>query len=299
MLRSYFKKNKIFSIVSFIFFALLMVLTIFVGETPFQADSPGYIYGAITRDPAYPLLISMFEFIFSENFVLPLLVFQNLLVTFAMWSFTLCLSEIFKLNKILTTTCLVGFFGMLSCFVFLSLSHSVLTSTILVEGVTISLFFIVLKYLLIAITQRQLKPLVFAAIFIFIAIFTRFQMAYLLVLWLIVAIYVSLCNKSFKRNILIFLFTFIAIFVGTSLGAKTYHYIMNDHFVSTQFKDTSFMAKLIFISDENDKNLFAKNSTEQKCFDEIYSRAKTQEILKSNADKGFTNSFLQFEYSYD
>ncbi|MEG2053718.1 MAG: hypothetical protein RR052_02140, partial [Oscillospiraceae bacterium] len=262
-------------------------------------DSDGYIVGAILREPLYPLIIMFFKSIFGEGFATPLFIFQNLLLSYSIWSLCLFLQEKFKLSKLITTLNLGAFVAILAVQPFLSASNAVYSSTVLSEGITFALFFLIARFLLKAAFELSFKPLIPTGILVFIAILTRFQMAYTLVLWLLVAVFVAVKTKTIKKYILPILIATVGIFALTSVATKTYHFFKNDAFVSTQFKDTSFLAKLVYTSEKEDADLFQTNPLLKETFLKIYENSEKLGYLQTKETATFIGNCSHYEPHFD
>ncbi|MGL5260202.1 MAG: hypothetical protein ACRC7V_08840, partial [Lachnospiraceae bacterium] len=141
-----------------------------------SVDSPTYIEMSITREALYLFFLKLFEGIFKEQYLFMIVVAQSILAAMAAFVLAKYLYREFKLPKILYL--IFTFLPLLVSLMnrFVAGRASMYSNTILTEGITISLYLILFRYLLEYLYHKENKALIASIVITILLIATRKQM---------------------------------------------------------------------------------------------------------------------------
>lgn len=295
-------KNKTFSIFMLLVSLIFYMFFAFYDGAVICVDSPSYIDMNISREPAYPIFLAFFRFIFSglhNDFYLTAVIFiQSLLAAIAAWSFAAYTSKEFKLNKLFSLFVLfIPLFVSILCR-FAAKRGSMYSNDILTEGIAISCYFLFFRFIIEFILHQSKKSFLYAWILTFLLISTRKQMfisLFLLVLSILIIFFKN--NKHFKGIILSFLCV-ISILLSTTLLDLGYNYALRGEFIRHS-SDTRFITTMAFYTAERNDSQYIDDKEIQNLFLEIYDICDQNGYLKSSAGKGWLNRVSHFGDNYD
>ena len=196
--------NTFFSVVMLLLsLAFYLFFAIYDGAV-ICVDSPSYIEMNISREPAYPLFLAHFRFIFSgfhSDFYLTAVIFvQSLLAAIAAWSFADYLLKEFKLNKLFSLMVLfIPLFVSLLCR-FVARRESMYSNTILTEGIAISCYLLFFRFIIEFILYKSKKSFLNAWLLTFLLISTRKQMFISLFLLVFSILIIFFKNKKHLKG---------------------------------------------------------------------------------------------------
>jgi hypothetical protein len=104
---------------------------------------------------------------------------------------------------------------------------------------------------------------------------------------ILILFWISIKQKSFKKNIWIFIAFFI-FQVFTSMADKGYHQIKHGHFVNTPWTGICLITPAFYVADESDFQLF-KSIKEQQFFSMIYDKLYVTNLNINNINQGSEN----------
>lgn len=280
------KPDRIFILLSLLLcMALLLSSLLFWDRLMiYTDDSSANINMDITREVVYPLFLAMMRSIFgSQGYLIPTLILQNILAGFGVWFFCIYLYNTFRLPKFLTLMIMGGcdlvllFIGRTLCYV----------SAIQTEALAVPLFFLLMRYLLESAAELRFRPLIPAAILTCIGVLLRAQFLMFVVLFSLVAGYVAISQKTFRKAFLPILASVAVILALTRILTMTYHYFANGVFTTTPFGNRHIATRMLYVSDMEDADLFQNDPALQNVFilaeEEMFALGRNYSAV-SNAD---------------
>lgn len=247
---------------------LLFSFFLFFTEMEECGDSFQYMMQYPMREPVYSLILQFEQFCFGSHFDIALSVLQNLLAIVCIYWAYKRLSLIFDMNNFarLCTLGLLIFPHVLTPLA--SSTRLVLTTTIMTEGITYSLYYVWFVILLgilsdyysydkeeskiCFIFSNQLSAASAVSLFLSLLLaLTRGQMLLCILLWLIVVGFKAFMNKSYKKLMLVILITAIAFPVRGQL-TKWYNLAETGNYVDTVSSKPMLLANVVYVSDPED-----------------------------------------------
>ncbi|MDD6490732.1 MAG: hypothetical protein PUG54_00670 [Firmicutes bacterium] len=292
----------IFSIIMLLISLAFYLFFAFFDGAVICVDSPSYIEMNISREPAYPLLLALFRFIFSgfssDFYLTAVAFFQSILAAFAAWSFASFLMKEFRLTRLFSMFALcIPFFVSLLCR-FAAKRGSMYSNSILTEGITISLYFIFFRYLIDFILHQKKKHFAFCWLLTFLMISTRKQMMIALAMLIIAILLIGHQKKKYLKAILFSLISSASILLCSSLLDFGYNYAVRGEFIKHS-SDTRFITTMAFYTAEREDAYYIEDSEIQELFLKIYDICNENGYLKNSAGNGWLNRVTHFGDHYD
>ncbi|MDO4572790.1 MAG: hypothetical protein Q4C13_05435, partial [Clostridia bacterium] len=153
-------------------------------------DSSLYLAGSVRVSPLYPLLLRLFRSLFSEAaWPWALIVFQQALLAYAIFSFTDMLERAFHFRWYWRAACCLWLAFMFYAFRLVAIgmhTETFFCNAVLTEGVAYPLYLLFFKYYFLALREKDGRCLLYAAAFAFLLTGTRGQFY-----WLLIALFIG------------------------------------------------------------------------------------------------------------
>ncbi len=255
-----FLKENLVLVIGTITYIIIFGILLIIGFID-EPDSIGYIDAILNRPPVYPLCIDLFQLVFGEKFVTPLLFVQLLLGILAMLYFIKTISIIFSLKQ-------WGLFALSLIILSPYFLYSRIGNTILTEGIAYPLFVYFMSYLFRGFFHGSRKELYISVAILLLLNLTRGQFLFAIPITILMVVFLIIQNNALKKYALL-LILLILIPLVSNLLDKTYHKISFGHFVATPWTGLHIAALPFFVSGEEDYMVFEQKS-EQEYFKYIY-----------------------------
>ena len=232
-------------------------------------DSFQYLNQMVSREPVYALFLKILTGIFGERYGRPLLILQNLLAVVSIYWLYIRLTDLFKLPKLFEWAVVVFLLAPHLITPLAARSGMVITSSVMTEGIAMSLYYIwagmMLTLLLGRYSQNQKSAVVWSGFLSFVLSMIRGQFLICIAVWLLVNVFVFLLQKEYKKILFILLGALLLV-GGKSYLTKAYHYVESDLFVATSSGPPMMLANVIYLSDIEDgvdiENEYLRNAYE-------------------------------------
>lgn len=263
------------------------------------ADTPSYINMDLSREPIYPMLLSIFRCVFGLNYLLVVVIFQSVLAAFSATYIGIQFSKMFKLR------CLESYMVMLMPLLvsalcrFIAKRASMYSNTILTEGITCSLFLIFFVLLVKYSIESKIYDLVWIIIVLVLMISTRKQMYFCLILFSVYYICRTIYMKRKRiRNLLALVLFIIIVIVSNKEIERGYNILLNGQMIE-HFNSNRFLATMVFyVADESDA-YYIENESTRMLFKTIYYQCDAEDSVLHSAPKGLFNRLKHFGDHYD
>lgn len=295
---TFFRKINSFQIVSYIITASLFFFTYLQNGVLIFPDSPGYIENSIYRNCGYPLLLDLFEFVFGESYLQCVIIFQILILTYAICSICFFLKQQFELSNVWTSCILAGVIIIFMASSLFSATGLFTYLSILTEGVTYPLALMITKLLLQGLFSKSLRPLYLSLLPITLSTLIRTQTIFFVIVFICAYSYIFIVAHYPKKNLLILAGILFAMFFTFSYANPCYNLIYNDYFVGTPFGQMSFAGKVLYLSDSTDE--LALDEVTNTIFRETMLEGELQNLThQTSTNLSFSEKYLHYETSYD
>ena len=264
-------------------------------------DSPSYINMHISREPLYPIFLSVLRHIFSDgtDFYLTVAAFlQSILAAFAAFILTDYLRKELKLSLVISYIILVFPLATSLLCRFAAKRSSMYSNSILTEGIACSLFLIFFRYLFEYCCHQTKKSLIMSGLLSFVMIATRKQMYLTLFLLIICILFVSLKSHCLKKGILTLILCTFSILACNFALENAYVYAVHGS-AGTHSSDNRFLATMVFYTAEKEDFQHIEEENLRILSEEIYDICDTSGYVKHSAGKGWYNRVTHFGDYYD
>lgn len=273
------------------FFLILVAVSvyyfIFLGESGFvhMNDSPGYLSVGFTRFPVYPMLFQLFLRLFgAEHYQLYMTYFQGLLATGAVMFLLHFLSTKFELRR---AESLFLYFTLLLPYGIDTLWNEpryVYTHYITTEGITYSLYYIFLVFLLHFLLDHKSSGLHSCLILIPIMCCTRTQ---LMICFPVVFVSILYVYWSQIRKIIIGLTFLLLSFFSITIINNGYHWYFQGNFEPSSVNEFTLFSNMLFVADKQDAELI-KDETAAFLFMQMFEESYSMQYHYDFAESSFT-----------
>lgn len=247
----------------------------------FLNDSLGYMEMDIIRSPFYPSFLALFRKIFGvDSYLNHVIIFQSLLACIAIGFFSYVLRKTFSYPSAISFA-LYPF--MLFPYVIEGIKADgvIYTRAILTEGLSYSLFYFYLCLFLVAFFDTNQKKKLVSLFGLYVLsgflILLRGQMQICLIISILLTLYLIWENRSDKKmriKMIGLLFSgFIVATAVTKILTYAYTVTVFGESVKPEFTNTTYMINFLYVSDYEDKQLFADSEYAEfinQIFDDWY-----------------------------
>lgn len=265
-------------------------------------DSPSYIEMNISREPLYPMFLAFLRFIFTgagTDFYLTAAVFlQSVLAAVSAWSFSAFLGRKFQLHKAISLlTLLLSFAVSLLCR-FAAQRGSMYSNSILTEGIAISCYLLLFRWLIDYILEPTRQKLLWCCALVFLLISTRKQMIFSLIMLMICLLIVYGQKKKLLKGLGTAFLCAAGILFCCQLLDLGYNYVLRGE-VTRHSSDTRFITTIAFYTAQREDAVYIEDEEIQKLFEEIYDICEEKGYLKNAAGSGWSDRVSHFGDCYD
>ncbi|MCR4990337.1 MAG: hypothetical protein K6A38_05665 [Lachnospiraceae bacterium] len=276
-------------------------------------DSHSYIEGHLSREPFYPMLISLFRNWLGteQDMYLKALVFlQCLLWAICTIIFVDYLTTEFDLkflsSLIILALCLLP---SVLCRFFAS-RGSMYSNSIMTEGICIPLYLLFIRFLIDHGINRMKRDLVAASVICLILISTRKQMYVTLILLALMIVYTGIkrsgeesvnSKKSIKTISKAFLSALVTVVLIIGLN-RAYEYYYNSNLQTgtiSHRNDNRFLTTVAFYVSEREDAEYIKEDETRELYLEIYDICESEGSMMHDSGKGLFEKADHFADHYD
>lgn len=294
---TYIKKNF------FSFFILLGTLIFYLFFAFYDGaiiypDSQTYIDMSFSREPFYPLLLSFFRYFDSQNYLLYMVILQNILMAFSGWILANFLRKKLHIHKFYSIILyLLPIATSLLCR-FAAQRGAMYTNSILTEGVCIPLYLLLIYCLLKYLWSDSKSSIIAGWIIAFLMFSSRKQMLMVLPIFFLSIVYHNLNNKKFWRGIIIAIISCLMIFPSFKLFDCTYNYFLRGTFQGHS-SSNRFITTMVFYNAERSDAEYLKDEDTKQLFLNIYDTCDEMGYLGNHAGEGWLQEVDHFGDHYD
>lgn len=278
--------------------AFFVFFTFFDGYV-WCVDTPTYVNMTIDREPVYPLFLLFFRTIFKkeEVYLLIAVLFQGLLMAYAIYSFSKYITEKFKLNiyEGIFIECIFLAVSLLCRFA--AKRGSMYSNSILSESLAYPLFILFFRYLLQHLYDNDNKSLLTASVLSFVLISTRKQMYLSLFLLIIVFVYQMIITKRIK-SVYKVLSICLLVIGSNKLLDYTYNYAIRG-IKATHTSSDRFLTTVVFYCSTKENASSIKDEETRTIFVNISQECEKKGLLKTNINGGWYEYAMHFCDNYD
>ena len=278
-MNSIIKKEKLYPIITFVFIlSFYLFYALYDGYFVFP-DSDSYISMRITRTFFYPMFLYIVRFLCQGNdiYLLFVVIAQSILAAVCAFSLVEYLRRSLKLPKIISFILLL--LPMLVSLMtrYVAGRAAMYTNSIMTEGITISLYLLLFRFLLEYINTHVNKFIIYSTIVSFIMYSTRQHMAITAVLVFLAIIYVYIKKKKIVKGLVISIVTVICIYSLSTGVDIAYNSIYRSN-VAEGSGDNRFLLTMIFYTAELSDGEYIEDAKVQELFNDIYEVCDTNEL---------------------
>ena len=291
-------KENTFSFIMLILSLAFYLFFAFYDGAVICVDSPTYISMSFAREPFYPLLLAFFRFFDSENYLLYVVILQSALMAFAGWTLADYLRNKINIWKPYSLVLyLLPICTSLLCR-FAAKRGSMYTNSIMTEGICTSLYLLFIYCILCYLWDYSKKHIIASWLIAFIMISSRKQMLMVLPILFLAILYNNYKNRSFKRGLLIALFSCLLIFPSFKLFDCTYNYILRGTFQGHS-SSNRFVTTMVFYNASREDAEYIEDKSAKELFLNIYDVCDEKGYLGIHAGNGWYNEVSHFGDHYD
>jgi len=261
-----------------LFVCLIFFLTLFLvfGVRSDFPDTDEYTGMSIQVSAGYPLFLLLNKKIFGTGFLSAAVVIQNLLAAFSVWHIVEQTGTLLKCAEWVKNLGIVIFIAPFIGTTFLSNSGMVLSCSILTEGITLPLYYLLLAYLIKTMFKPEVRTYISLGLVAGCLIITRSQM---MISCLLVLIICSIKSIKIKKIWYCILQAVLALCIY--FGANAFYKANSEGSVNTLNKAT-ILTNLMCSSTEEDALLF--EGEERVIYERIIEKLEENDYLVKDAN---------------
>ncbi len=282
----------------------VFLLFYFLFGTVIANDSWAFIEGSLAVSPLYPLVTRLCIRAFGQEVGLSVLVlFQEMLATYAVFSLTVCLADRFRLG-FLQAMC-VAAIPVLSYALrlFMVGKEALYCNTVLTEGFTYPLYFLFIKYAFFAFDAKRFRYLFVAIVVSLLLTLTRGQLinTFLIVAGLfIVILFKGEEGKSGRAVMMIKGVVTAAAYFSLILSVSClFHYVTAGLFTPTTMGKEAVLGAVLYNSSSSDEALLTEETENKELFRITMIRSEADGLTYRSSPGGLIGSFKHYESSHD
>lgn len=294
-------KEKLHHIGILIVLSLVFLGLFLIGDYGISGDSESYLSMGVNREPIYPLILWCLQAIFGdgEGWYVVLAFLQNAFAVATIYATGIYMGRcIFRSNLGTWISSFILAVPHLMTPLF-SRSNLVMTNKIMGEGISISLFYIFMIYIMKLIYEEEKWKwnAIISAFITAVMILTRGQLLVTIIVWFLVVLGRIIIKKQYKLISIPICGVFFVV-LGTSLFTGVYHYIMSGVYTNTVSSGSMVVANVLYVAEESDGD-YIEDPQVKQVFTNIYNRLEDDEMLAVYADEGLLNRALHHEDIHD
>lgn len=283
---------------------IILVFGYFVIFCPAQeyGDSFQYIHQYPMREPVYSLFLQAMIVLLGDNFRVGVSFAQNMLAVVCLFWTYKRISKMYSFGLLFRLGTVAVLLAPHLVTPMASVTHLVLTCSVITEGITLSMYYVFLTILLGMVNgfyegKSYTIAIVANVILAFVLALTRGQMAVCFVLWLLVVSFRDLCNKKWK-SIFIYVVIVICMFPIKSQLTKWYNLAETGYYTDTVSSKPMLLANIVYVCDITDSE-YIEDETLQNAFKEMAQKALADGLNVENANGGIIGKALYHEACHD
>ncbi len=255
--------NDKFDIAALVVIAGIFVYFMIFSEVVDCGDSFQYANQLPMREPVYSLLIQLFQAVSGEAYRIPLGIFQNILAIICIYWTHRRISKIYGFGHLFRMATLAVLLAPHIITPLASKTNLVLTSTVMTEGITISLYYVWFSILNGILwdyyigKKKFIRAIAANTLLGLILSMTRGQMVICLAVEVFVICFkiIEIKSVAMKKKLIRIFICFLGIFavIGVKdILTKAYNYAETGYFVKTVSSSPMLLANIVYVSDESD-----------------------------------------------
>lgn len=282
------KKVPLFDILLFVIYAILFGYFI-LQPAIYSPDTNSYWHLDITRYPGYVLFLRTFEFIFGDFFDYAVVGFQLIFAIFSIHVFLRNFGNFLKLNWLLRII-------LLGILVFPLFPPLATANNLCSEGLSYPLYLLLISLILDFLFRNQLKKIYFLILVFVMLALTRGQFA--VVMPIVIFIFLLKYRKQAfqKKNLKYLMLLILVPFISNTLDS-TYRKMVHGYFITTPFSYINAITLPLYLSTEADSALF-ENPDQKALFLKTYKRIDSLGLLSSKVDGTDTEKYQLFHDNF-
>lgn len=276
-----------------IFVALLLIF----GERHDFPDSLTYSEMSPDVSFGYPLFLWIFRSIFGKvNYYFFAALFQNLFAAYCIYNITRYIKKYFKLHIALEILIACIFLTPYLATGLLTASGMIVTNSILTEGLTISGYLLILRFLFETVLEQSGKSLWKAWGVALVLVLIRPQMIIPSIAVLIVGI-IFIFHKRKYRNTICFIVA-ILIFAVVNLGGNTlYRSFFTNEQKENSLNTLTILTNILYASRTEDEDSMPEDKAELYIL--LQDKLQEEKLTSDYSPEGFLNRARHIEDTHD
>jgi hypothetical protein len=258
-------------------------------EPLYSPDTYSYLRADITRFPGYIIYLRILKALFGNGFG-TVAVAGHLLMGIA------AVSVIFKNLSVLFRLSWIWKSLLLAIILFPYFKPIEIAVNLTSEGLAYPLYLLLVSFALDFLFKNEVKKVLYIAVVYLALVLTRGQ--FIIIAPIIGFVFLlKLKRKVFKPKaalILVFLFCLPLI---SGLADRTYRFIFYSYFKTTPYSYVNVVALPLYISDENDAQLFEDKDV-QHIYNVSYKQLDSLQLLSSAVDGSYQEKYMRFHYNF-
>ena len=250
----------------------------------YYPDSYTFLEMAFNHSPIYCTFLSVLTGIFGDNFEIPLILVQYIIIAFGVDFLIKTLKNIFNLHFI--GFILIQLIALAPC-VYLHF----LPSTILSEALSYPLLLIIFAYTLKLFVEEKPNYIYKIILPLFLLILTRGQFIILIPVLIVIVSFIIYKNKTFIKNFR-FLVILIIFPLITSLSERVYNKVVFGYYVNNAMNYVHLISSPFYISNNDDINLFSEQ--DEKTYFKLINNSLSEAKLTRDQNLSIGNDDYQF-----
>lgn len=272
---NYYMTEKHFK---YILLSILVIVFVVAINNPVEVfpDSEGYLNMEIYRSAGYPVFLWILKSISGSYLDLATIFVQLLIGMFAIYSFVSRLKKLLVLHPF--------WYLLLTLIIAIPYVHNhQVGNSYLSEALTYPLYLLVTIGFLESVVTQSIRKIWLSLPILLVLIITRSQFLFMVPIAILIIIWISLEQKTFKKNTWLFL-VLLAFPILTSILDKGYHQLKHGHFVNTPWTGIHLLTPAFYVADENDYSLY-DNPEQIQFFKYIYVELNRKNLNIHNLDQ--------------
>lgn len=254
-------------------------------------DSREYINFGLLVYPLYPWFLALLRAVFGEsNYQMVTVLLQNVFLAYSIYSLLEYLRQELKLRPWLVwVMALTVFLTFMAQLIFVTCRFTI-PNSIMSEGLTIPLYFLMFKHLHRGWIHRAAKDFRICVLLTFLMISARGQLDWLLIPLAVLGIRVCPFKKiggEKKRAVNVVFSVVVAggVFAAALLFICTTNLIRNGSFHTTSTSSEVLAGNVFYCAGSEDADVFPEGSTDRAAFEAVMEFAEANDLTIASADR--------------
>ncbi len=290
---------------------LTALMAAFIGQSIFfgvhiTMDSREYINFGMLVYPLYPWFLALLRAVFGESsYQMITILLQNVFLAWSIFSLLVYLQQELELKQRMVWVLALTFFLSFMIQVVFVTSHFTISNSIMSEGLTIPLYFLMFKHLHRGWNHKNVRDFWMCAFLTFLMISTRGQLDWLLIPLAVLGIRICPLKKAGGENnrsvnALFSIAVAGCVFAAAVLFICTTNLIRNGSFHTTSTSSEVLAGNVFYCSSSEDADVFPEESTDRAAFEAVMDYAESNELTIEYADKStLYSSFMHFGKTFN